>query len=106
MRKHGNDEKYRHRHKRKHRRKHERELIAQYLEARRENGGEAIAFDDAWLLYRVHAPSAVPAACPLVLFPEDQPLENARLAAAFLERSECVIEELDARASLREVAGI
>ena len=88
------------------RRKHERELIEHYLAARREAGGEPITFDDAWRLYRVHASYAVPAACPLVLFPEDEPAANARLAAAFLERAECAIEDLDARGALREVAGI
>ncbi|MBW2269321.1 MAG: phosphotransferase [Deltaproteobacteria bacterium] len=88
------------------RRKHERELIERYLEARLEVGGQPIAFDDAWLLHRVHAAYAVPAACPLVLFPEDQTPEAARLATAFLERAECAIEDLEARSALREVAGI
>jgi hypothetical protein len=88
------------------RRQHERELIERYLEARREVGGEPIAFDDAWLQHRVHATYAVPAACPLVLFPEDVTPERKRVSAAFLERAECVIEDLDARAALREVAGI
>ena len=88
------------------RRKHERELIQFYLDQRLEVGGEAIAFDDAWLLHRVHASYAVPAACPLVLFPKDSSPANKRLAAAFLQRSECVIEDLDARGALREVAGI
>lgn len=88
------------------RRKHERELIELYLDARVELGGEPIVFEDAWLQHRVHASYAVPAACPLVLFPEDATPESKRMAAAFLERSECVIEDLDARGALREVAGI
>ncbi len=88
------------------RREHERELIERYLAERRELGGAPIAFDDAWLLYRVHASYFVPAACPLVLFPEDATPERKRISAAFLERSECAIEDLDARGALREVAGI
>jgi hypothetical protein len=88
------------------RRKHERELIERYLEARREAGGAEISFDEAWRLHHVHAAYAVPAACPLVLFPEDQPEENARLATAFLERSMSVVEDLDIRGFLRESAGI
>ena len=55
------------------RRQHQRALIELYLEQRRQLGAEPIAFEDAWLLYRVHAAYAVPAACPLVLFPEDEP---------------------------------
>ena len=88
------------------RRKHERELIELYLDERREVGGAPIAFDDAWLQYRVHASYFVPAACPLVLFPEAATPERKRISAAFLERSESAIEDLDARAALREVAGI
>jgi hypothetical protein len=88
------------------RRRHERELIELYLAYRGERGGEPLSFDDAWALYRVHAAYAVPAACPLVLFPEDEPEENARLAAAFLDRSMCAVADLEARAALREVAGI
>jgi hypothetical protein len=88
------------------RRKHERELIELYLAERRELGGAPIAFDDAWLAHRVHASYCVPAACPLVLFPEDATPERKRISAAFLERSEYVIEDLDARGALREVAGI
>jgi hypothetical protein len=87
------------------RRKHERELIELYLNERLEVGGEAISFDEAWLQHRLHATYAVPAACPLVLFPKDATAENKRMSAAFLERSECVIEDLDARGALREVAG-
>jgi hypothetical protein len=88
------------------RRKYERQLIASYLEANREAGGEPIAFDDAWLLHRVHASYAVPAACPCVLFPDDQPPRNTRLEAAFLERAQSAVEDLDARGALRDVAGI
>jgi len=88
------------------RRKYERELLERYLEARHEAGGEPIAFDDAWLLHRVHAAYDVPASCPLVTFPENLSSEQARTSAAFLERAECAIEDLEARAALREVAGI
>ncbi len=87
------------------RRAHERELIERYLEARREIGGAAFEFDEAWLLHRVHAAYAAPAACPLVLFPEDEPSENRALSRSFLERAQCVIEDLDPRAALREFAG-
>ncbi|MBW2422238.1 MAG: phosphotransferase [Deltaproteobacteria bacterium] len=88
------------------RREHERALIARYLEARLEAGGEPISFEDAWLTHRVLATYAVPASCQIVLFPENVGPERKRLASAFLERCECVIEDLDARGALREVAGI
>ncbi|MAG31634.1 MAG: hypothetical protein CL908_12170 [Deltaproteobacteria bacterium] len=88
------------------RRRHERELIQEYLEARVEAGGVPIEFEDAWLLHRVHAAYAVPAACPLVLFPERVEPDHARLSAAFLERSQRVVEDLDVREALREFAGI
>jgi hypothetical protein len=32
--------------------------------------------------------------------------ERKRISGAFLERAECAIEDLEARAALREVAGI
>lgn len=86
------------------RRLHERDLIARYLEARVEVGGAAFDFDEAWLLHRVHAAYAAPAACPLVLFPENEPIENKPLSRSFLERAQCVIEDLDPRAALREFA--
>jgi hypothetical protein len=86
------------------RRAHERALIERYLDARIEAGGAAFDFDEAWLLHRVHAAYAAPAACPLVLFPEDEPIENKPLSSSFLERAQCVIEDLDAREALREFA--
>lgn len=88
------------------RRAHERALLTRYLEARVEAGGDAIDFEDAWLLHRVHAAYAAPAACPLVLFPEDEPEENKPLSRSFLERAQCVIEDLDPRSALREYAGL
>ena len=87
------------------RRAHERELIRRYLAARTEAGGDTFDFDEAWLLHRVHAAYAAPASCPLVLFPEDEPEENKTLSRSFLERSQCVIEDLDPRGALREFAG-
>lgn len=87
------------------RRTHERELIQRYLEARIQVGGAPIDFDEAWLLHRVHAAYAAPAACPLVLFPENEPEENKPLSRSFLERAQCVIEDLDPKAALHEFAG-
>jgi len=86
------------------RRAHERELIQRYLDARIEVGGTAFDFEEAWLLHRVHAAYAAPAACPLVLFPENEPIENQPLSRSFLERAQSVIEDLDARGALREFA--
>jgi hypothetical protein len=86
------------------RRAHERELIQRYLDARIEVGGTAFDFEEAWLLHRVHAAYAAPAACPLVLFPENEPIENKPLSRSFLERAQSVIEDLDARGALREFA--
>ena len=87
------------------RRAHERDLIRRYLDARAALGAETWSFDEAWLLHRVHAAYAAPASCPLVMFPEDEPEENKPLSRSFLERSQCVIEDLDPRAALREFAG-
>ena len=87
------------------RRKHQRELIAQYLDHRRALGAQAPTLDQAWLDYRVQAAYCVPAACPLVLFPEDETAEQARLSRAFLMRSENAVADLDARAAVREAAG-
>lgn len=88
------------------RRAHERALIRRYLDEREVLGGARIDFDEAWLMHRVHAAYAAPAACPLVLFPEDEPEENARLSRSFLERAQCVIEDLDPREALRAFAGL
>ena len=86
------------------RRAHERALIQRYLDARAALGAETWSFDEAWLLHRVHAAYAAPASCPLVMFPEDEPEENKPLSRSFLERSQCVIEDLDPRSALREFA--
>ena len=88
------------------RRAHEEALIRRYLEARTEAGGDTYSFDEAWMLHRVHASYAAPASCPLVLFPEDEPEENKISSRAFLERSQCVIEDLNPREALREFAGL
>jgi hypothetical protein len=87
------------------RRAHERALIQRYLDARAALGAETWPFEEAWLLHRVHAAYAAPASCPLVMFPEDEPEENKPLSRSFLERSQCVIEDLDPRGALREFAG-
>ena len=88
------------------RRQHERELIAHYLEARLEAGGQAITLDDAWRAHRVVASYAVPASCSIVLFPGGRTPSPDSLSGAFLRRAECVIEDLDARGALREAAGL
>ena len=88
------------------RRAHERALIQRYLDARAALGAENWSFDEAWLLHRVHAAYAAPASCPLVMFPEDEPEENKPLSRSFLERSQCVIEDLDPRSALREFADL
>ena len=88
------------------RREHERELLQHYLDARAAIGGRPMSFDEAWRGYRIHASYAVPAACPLVLFPERAEPEQAKLSAAFLNRSEEAVADLDARGALREYAGI
>ena len=87
------------------RRQHERALIAQYLEHRHALGARAATLEEAWLGYRVQAAYCVPAACPLVLFPEDETPEQARLSRAFLMRSESAVADLEARAAVREAAG-
>lgn len=88
------------------RREHERALIQRYLDAREALDADPWSFDEAWLLHRVHAAYAAPAACPCVMFPEDEPEENKPLSRSFLERAQCAIEDLDPRDALREFAGL
>jgi aminoglycoside phosphotransferase (APT) family kinase protein len=88
------------------RRTHERELIRHYLEVRHALGGTAISFDEAWKAHRIQAAYLAPASCQIVTFPEDVTDRRKRFAAAFLERAEAAIEDLESRAALREFAGI
>lgn len=88
------------------RRAHERDLIRHYLDLRKGLGGAPFDFDEAWRAHRVHAAYLAPASCQVVTFPEDATPKRKKFAAAFLERAEAAIEDLEARAAVREVAGI
>jgi aminoglycoside phosphotransferase (APT) family kinase protein len=88
------------------RRKHDRDLIRHYLEVRGALGGTAISFDEAWKAHRIQAAYLAPASCQIVTFPEDATDRRKRFAAAFLERAEAAIEDLETRAALRDFAGL
>ena len=85
------------------RRLHERELLQHYLDARQANGGEPIAFDDAWLAHRLHSLYCVPAACQIVTFPENATPRRKVFAAAFLGRVEAALADLDPLGALAEI---
>ncbi|MCH2170614.1 ecdysteroid 22-kinase family protein [Myxococcota bacterium] len=88
------------------RRTHERDLIRHYLDVRAGLGGGEIGFDEAWKAHRLHAAYLVPASCQIVVFPEDATERRKIFAAAFLERASAGVEDLEARAALREHAGL
>jgi hypothetical protein len=88
------------------RRAHERELLRFYLDLRRARGGVEITFDEAWLAHRVHAAYNVPASCQVVTFPEGMSERRRIFSDAFLARAQASIDDLEARAALRQVAGL
>ena len=85
------------------RRAREGELLRHYLEVRAALGGTPIDFDEAWLRHRAHAAYTVPASCQIVLFPEDVSEARRVFAAAFLEKAQRCVEDLDARGALRQL---
>jgi hypothetical protein len=88
------------------RRNHERDLLHHYLDARAGRGGVEITFDDAWLAHRIHAAYLVPACCQVVTFPADMSEQRRVFSEAFFARAEAALSDLEARAALREVAGL
>jgi hypothetical protein len=88
------------------RRANDAALIRHYLDVRGALGGCEITFDDAWTAHRVHAAYTVPASCQVVTFPADASERRKVFAAAFLERAEAAIADLEARAALAEVGGV
>jgi hypothetical protein len=79
------------------RRAWERDLLALYLESLREAGGPAIAFDDAWRIYRQQLFSALAfwtvTLTPPPVMPDMQPRD---VTLAFIERFAAAIDDLDA----------
>ena len=88
------------------RRAHERDLLRHYLDVRRALGGADIGWDDAWLAHRVHAAYTVPASCQVVTFPADASPQRRVFADAFLARSLAALDDLEARAALREAGDL
>ncbi|MFM8862557.1 MAG: phosphotransferase [Acidimicrobiia bacterium] len=88
------------------RRRLERDLLAHYLDIWNAGGDEPISWDDAWLAHRVHAGYTVLASCQVVTFPSDATPQRQVFAAAFLERSQAAVADLDARAAIREFGGL
>lgn len=83
------------------RRKHERELLRHYLDLRKSHGGSEFDFDAAWRTHRLQSSYLVSASCQVVTFPEDASERRKVFAAAFLERAEAAIQDLEAREALR-----
>ena len=88
------------------RRRHERELLRHYLDRRAGAAGAPIDFDEAWRSHRIHAAYTVVACCQIVTFPEKVSEARRIFSEAFLARAEAAIADLDARAALREAAGL
>ncbi len=88
------------------RRSSERDLLRHYLDVRRALGGTDIGWNDAWLAHRVHAAYTVPASCQVVTFPADATPQRRVFADAFLARSLAALDDLQARAALREAADL
>lgn len=79
------------------RRAWERDLLALYLDAMREAGGPAVAFDDAWRIYRQQLFSALAfwtvTLTPPPVMPDMQPVD---VTLAFIGRFAAAIDDLDA----------
>jgi aminoglycoside phosphotransferase (APT) family kinase protein len=84
------------------RRTHERDLLRLYLDVRRAAGVSEITFDDAWRAHRIHAAYNVPASCQVVRFPADVSEARRIFAEAFLARAQASLDDLEARAALRD----
>jgi hypothetical protein len=87
------------------RRSHERDLLSHYLEIWNAGGGEPLSWDDAWLAHRVHAAYAVLASCQVVTFPADVTPQRQVFAAAFLDRAQAAVADLEARSAIRSFGG-
>jgi hypothetical protein len=88
------------------RRKHERDLLRHYLDLRNASSRDPISFDDAWLAHRLHASYNVPASCQVVMFPAGMSDRRRIFSEAFLDRAQASLDDLEARAALREVGGL
>jgi hypothetical protein len=87
------------------RRRHERDLLRHYVDVRRASGLDDISYDDAWLAHRVHASYTVPASCAAANYSGTS--ERRRIfAKAFVERAVAALDDLEARAALRDVVGV
>jgi hypothetical protein len=87
------------------RRSHERDLLSHYLEIWNAGGGEPLSWDDAWLAHRVHAAYTVLASCQVVTFPDDATPQRQVFAAAFLDRAQTAVADLEARSAIRSSGG-
>ncbi len=65
-------------------------------------GATEITFDEAWRAHRIHASYNVVASCQVVRFPTDISEQRRIFADHFLERAQASLDDLDARAALRE----
>jgi aminoglycoside phosphotransferase (APT) family kinase protein len=87
------------------RRVHERDLLSRYLEIWNAGVGEPLSWDDAWLAHRVHSAYTVLASCQVVTFPVDATPQRQVFAAAFLDRSQAAVADLEARSAIRSFGG-
>ena len=86
------------------RRAHERALIRHYLDVRRGLGGSPLGEDAVLAAYPVHAAYNVVASCQVVTVGDDATPARRKFAAAFLERAQAAVEDLDARQAVRGFA--
>jgi hypothetical protein len=88
------------------RRAHDVDLWRHYLDAARACGFEGLpGFDEVWRWYRIHAAYCVPAASPIVTFPESRSRRRTIFGDAFVARAIAAVEDLEAAQALRD-AGI
>lgn len=88
------------------RRSGERGLLAHYLDRWNSGGGTPLSMDEAWLAHRVHAAYTVLASCQVVTFPVDASPPRRVFAAAFLDRAQAAVDDLEARGAIRLTAGL
>ena len=88
------------------RRENERDLLRHYLDVRGARGGAEITLNEAWLAHRVHTAYLVPASCQVVTFPENMSEQRRIFSEAFFARTEAALADLEARAALRDAAGL
>lgn len=83
---------------------HEWRLIQTYLHARRDLGAAPITDDEAWFWHRLQAAYTVVASCQSILPRPGESAGRRAFSAAFVERAEKAVADLDALDAIDEFA--